>query len=170
MNTNHCAVLPTPKTREVQPTREAAHTARLWVMRAARSWSELLSEEALRDVELCAAELITNSVEHTEKRSHVTVCWTGVRLRVEVADSGPGLPNMITADETATDGRGLLLVEALAHSWGWYLVKTGKVTWFEVAPTRTTGGAQPPHVVAVRDPAHRLSEPSLPPPGVLGNL
>ncbi|MEV7771942.1 ATP-binding protein [Kitasatospora sp. NPDC086791] len=142
MNTDECAVLPMSKTRKVQPTTAAVRSARQWAVQVARSWREI-SEKSLREVELCAAELIANAVEHTGDRCQVTVRWGGERLRVEVEDSRPRLPDRSTVDDLATNGRGLLLVEALSHAWGWYPVGEGKVVWFETAPDRTvTRGAR----------------------------
>ncbi|MEU9080671.1 ATP-binding protein [Kitasatospora sp. NPDC048538] len=140
MNTDDSTVLPVRETSEVQPTTAAVRSARLSLIRAVRSWPVPLSDESLWDVELCAAELMTNAVENTRTCCRVTVRWTGVRLRVEVMDAGPGLPQRSAPDDMATAGRGLLLVEALAHSWGWYPVETGKVVWFEVAPDRIVTG------------------------------
>lgn len=56
-------------------------------------------------------------------------------LRVEVHDSlarrpGPRVPEQ--PGEHGTSGRGLLLVEALADSWGVHARDTGKVVWFEL--------------------------------------
>lgn len=152
MNTDDCAVLPMPKSQEVQPTTAAVKFARLWVVHVARSWPELLSEKSLRDVELCADELLANAVEHTGKRCRVTVRWTGVRLRVEVADRSPQPPVRSAADDMATGGRGLLLVEALAYSWGWYPAEEGKVVWFEAAPDQLATGDSRLAVPAL--PAH----------------
>ncbi|MFD4881161.1 ATP-binding protein [Kitasatospora sp. NPDC058402] len=158
MNTDDCAVLPMPKSQKVQPTTAAVRSARLWVMRAARSWPELLSEKSLRDVELCTAELITNAVEHTGKRCRVTVRWTGVRLRVEVADRSPQPPVRSAADDMATGGRGLLLVEALTHSWGWYPAEEGKVVWFEAAPDQVVTGDSRLAAPAIATHAHAQPE------------
>ncbi|MFJ9610829.1 ATP-binding protein [Kitasatospora sp. NPDC101176] len=110
------------------------------VARLVRSWEVPIADDAVRDVELCAAELLANALEHAAGPCRVTVRWTGVRLRVEVMDAGPGLPQRSAPDDMATAGRGLLLVESLAHSWGWYPVETGKVVWFEVAPDRIVTG------------------------------
>ncbi|GAB7183743.1 ATP-binding protein [Kitasatospora sp. Ki12] len=134
MNTDECAVLPMSKTREVQPTTAAVRSARRWVVHAARSLRGLLSEKSLREVELCAAEVIANAVEHTGDRCRVTVQWVGGRLRVEVEDSSPRLLERSAVDDLATGGRGLLLVEALSHAWGWHPADEGKVVWFETVP------------------------------------
>ncbi|MEV7930918.1 ATP-binding protein [Kitasatospora sp. NPDC088264] len=124
----------------------------------ARSWPELLSEKSLRDVELCADELLANAVEHTGKRCRVTVRWTGVRLRVEVADRSPQPPVRSAADDMATGGRGLLLVEALAYSWGWYPAEEGKVVWFEAAPDQLATGDSRLAVPAIATHVHARAE------------
>ncbi|MBV2153669.1 ATP-binding protein [Kitasatospora sp. SUK 42] len=161
MNTNDCTVLPMWETWEVQPTTAAVRSTRLSLVHAARSWPVPLSGESLRDVELCAAELITNAVEHTGKHCQVTVQWNGIRLRVEVADASPRLSARNAADDMATSGRGLLLVGALAHSWGWYPVEAGKVVWFEVAPDESVmGDARLAALVSVAQA--RTQKPGLP--------
>ncbi|MBB4922080.1 anti-sigma regulatory factor (Ser/Thr protein kinase) [Kitasatospora kifunensis] len=106
----------------------------------ARLWKVPLSDEALRDVELCAGELLANAVEHTKARCMVTVRWTGLRLRVEVADTSLRLPDPDMAPDVITGGRGLCLVAGLAHSWGWSPAGAGKVVWFEVAADQVTTG------------------------------
>jgi signal transduction histidine kinase len=88
----------------------------------------------LDDVMLAASELVTNAVVHGEGDVVVSV-WTVPGVRVEVADSGPGTPRLLTArgydDES---GRGLFIVDAVASRWG-VLPKIpgpGKAVWFEV--------------------------------------
>ncbi|MFD0562437.1 ATP-binding protein [Kitasatospora saccharophila] len=55
------------------------------------------------------------------------------RLRVEVQDGAARVPGRRAAAETATSGRGLFLVEALADDWGVQLRADGKTTWFELS-------------------------------------
>ncbi|MEV0531804.1 ATP-binding protein [Kitasatospora sp. NPDC050463] len=120
---------------DVPPDAAAVPQARRSVVAVLREWGVPLSEEALEDVELCAGEVIANAVEHTGGRCSVRVGWQGERLRVEVADACALLarPEPEEADEEATRGRGLLLVEALASAWGWHRQGAGKVVWFEYA-------------------------------------
>ncbi|MFF2145201.1 ATP-binding protein [Kitasatospora sp. NPDC058190] len=125
---------------DVEADLAAVPLARREVAQLVRSWGVPITDNEARDVELCSDELLANAVEHTGDQCRVTVRWTGVRLRVEVSDSSPKPPGRGTADDTATNGRGLLLVEALAHSWGWYPVETGKVVWFEAAPDQISDG------------------------------
>ncbi|MFB6893489.1 ATP-binding protein [Kitasatospora sp. NPDC056327] len=113
----------------VPPDDGAVPAARRRVAALVRAWGVPLSAEAAGEVELCAGELIANAVEHTRERCTVTVRWDGGLLRVEVADTRPSLPRA-QRDPEATGGRGLLLVEALAQTWGWEGTRTGKVVWF----------------------------------------
>ncbi|MEV7783282.1 ATP-binding protein [Kitasatospora sp. NPDC088351] len=99
-----------------------------------------LAEDALRDVELLANELITNAVSHTDAPCVVCVSWDGERLRVEVTDAGHELPTAGGIDLDATDGRGLFLVAALATNWGAEPDPAGKRIWFEVGTNAAVSG------------------------------
>ncbi|WP_194373234.1 ATP-binding protein [Streptomyces alkaliphilus] len=57
---------------------------------------------------------------------------TPVVLRIEVADRTPCPPRRREAGGEDTSGRGLELVEALAHRWGWRPQPGGKRIWCEV--------------------------------------
>ena len=138
--------LPAPRSWDVEPAPQAVPAARRLIAKTAASWQVPLSDDALRDVELCASELLTNGIEHTQAACRVTVARTGERLRVEVWDSSLRLPDSDDAEDTDTGGRGLLLVRALAHSWGWTPQGAGKAVWFESAAdvqlaARLPGGA-----------------------------
>lgn len=84
--------------------------------------------------ELLASELVTNALVHTGRGAVFDAVLTGEhRLRVEVQDGTSRLPGRRHPGDTATSGRGLLLVEALADDWGVQLRGDGKVTWFELS-------------------------------------
>ncbi|MFJ5231824.1 ATP-binding protein [Kitasatospora sp. NPDC088391] len=84
--------------------------------------------------ELLTSELVTNALVHTGKDAVLDAVLTGEqRLRVEVRDRTSSLPGRRNPGEDATNGRGLLLVEALADDWGVQLRGDGKVTWFELS-------------------------------------
>lgn len=97
---------------------------------------------ALADTaELLATEIVTNALQHTGGGAVLTATLTpgpARRLRVEVHDSlgrrtPPRPPGGVrTAADDATSGRGLLLVEALADTWGIQARGTGKTVWFEL--------------------------------------
>ncbi|MFF2349731.1 ATP-binding protein [Kitasatospora sp. NPDC058115] len=85
--------------------------------------------------ELLTSELVTNALQHTGQGAVFDAVLTGdQRLRIEVQDGTARLPGRRRDQEVeyATSGRGLLLVEALADSWGVQLRGDGKVTWFEL--------------------------------------
>jgi anti-sigma regulatory factor (Ser/Thr protein kinase) len=88
------------------------------------------------DAILCLSELVTNATVHS--RSQQPGGWLTVRvqrrddrLRVEVCDQGG--PWTETAHEDGQTGRGLLIVDQLASTWGRTGdEETGWITWFEL--------------------------------------
>lgn len=86
--------------------------------------------------QLIASELVTNSILHGEPPIVVRVVVDesdGLPV-IEVEDSGDGSPRVQPESDTATDGRGLVLVSALAKEWGTRpLPGGGKVTWSKCA-------------------------------------
>ncbi|MBK3594018.1 MULTISPECIES: ATP-binding protein [unclassified Streptomyces] len=84
--------------------------------------------------ELLLSELVTNALIHTRNGAAITVTSAPGRLRVEVRDFVAGqepAPYVPNADD-GTHGRGLLLVQSLADSWGVMTQALGKVVWFEL--------------------------------------
>ncbi|MEU4117955.1 ATP-binding protein [Kitasatospora sp. NPDC028055] len=137
------------------PGPDAVPAARRLVGAILREWSVPLTEDGFQEVELCASEVIANALLHTGERCVVSVRWRSGRVRVEVADRGAELPHR-ERDPEATTGRGLLLVQALAHAWGWRPAEVGKVVWFEYlanaeapCPTHGWGTALELHVAGV---------------------
>ncbi|MEV6307106.1 ATP-binding protein [Streptomyces sp. NPDC051840] len=95
--------------------------------------------EEVAVAELLLSELVTNALIHTRNGAVVTVTAAAGRVRVEVRDFVPGqepAPCVPNADD-GTHGRGLLLVQNLADSWGVTAQALGKVVWFEL------GGGKP---------------------------
>ncbi|MET9362874.1 ATP-binding protein [Streptomyces sp. NPDC006632] len=86
------------------------------------------------DVLLCVSELVTNALLHGVPPGRgfllrMGLC-DGAVLRVEVQDSGAGVPGIAKgADAGAEGGRGLLLVEAVADKWGVGERDPGKTVW-----------------------------------------
>lgn len=85
---------------------------------------------------LLASELLTNAYRHARGPLNLRV-WHSVReLGVEITDHSIPRPRARLAESTEEDGRGLLLVEALADAWGTRPTVSGKTVWFTmlVAP------------------------------------
>ena len=82
-----------------------------------------IDQEVLGNAELVLSELVTNALRvpvPSDRQVGVRIARTvdeGM-LRLEVSDAGAGTPELREPGDEETGGRGLLLVEALAHRWG----------------------------------------------------
>jgi hypothetical protein len=92
---------------------------------------------------LLVSELVTNAMLHGGTSSELTVRIDEGVLRAEVRDGNSSLPHVKHYSETATTGRGLLIVQALSAAWGTTPEGAGKVVWFELNATRAPGGSNP---------------------------
>ena len=89
--------------------------------------------ELLDTVLLLTSELVTNAVLYTADDVELRLAMIDGRVRVEVVDSSGERPvRLRSADPSATSGRGLLLVEAMADRWGVDVHGVGKAVWFEL--------------------------------------
>ncbi|MER5882935.1 ATP-binding protein [Streptomyces sp. NPDC001941] len=89
--------------------------------------------DAAHVAELLTSELVTNALVHTDSGAVVTATVVPARLRVEVRDFVAALPRpYVPIADDGTHGRGLVLVQALADSWGVRAQGMGKVVWFEL--------------------------------------
>lgn len=93
------------------------------------------------DAALLVSELVSNAVVHARTPLTLTVSWVGrpSRVRVSVHDDSPVLPRTRNFDVTATTGRGMQIIAALAHSSGVVAGAGGKDVWFELAPDGAQG-------------------------------
>ncbi|GAA1506027.1 SpoIIE family protein phosphatase [Streptomyces albidochromogenes] len=93
-------------------------------------------EEQLDAAVLMVSEMVTNVLVHTDGDALLTAEAKGDpgvrRLRVEVTDSSDELPHKRRPGEMASSGRGLILMEMLAHQWGVDPKGEGKSIWFEL--------------------------------------
>ncbi|MEU3462084.1 ATP-binding protein [Streptomyces sp. NPDC006733] len=131
------------RTRGTSGARQLRHALGQADLSAIADTRRLLREQlrqwgvpALVDIaELLTSELVTNALQHTGEGAVLTATLSGGpahRLRVEVHDHTARRPRLHPAGDDATSGRGLLLVQALANSWGVRSQGTGKVVWFEL--------------------------------------
>ncbi len=120
-----------------------------------RAWGE--PAERIEAAALIVTELVTNAVQHTSTRrircrllrsaDGVRICvwnrgraripapatprdWAGPTVAAAPAADGPDGDDSL--DCLAEDGRGLLLVEALAERWGARAALAGMLVWADV--------------------------------------
>jgi anti-sigma regulatory factor (Ser/Thr protein kinase) len=118
--------------RTLPPEASSAAAARATVRAAL---PEQLADELRDTVQLLTCELVTNVIVHaaTPCRLRLSQPRSG-RLRVEVHnDTDAAAAITLTPHRPAgEDGRGLLLVDALAATWGTSTHATGTTVWFEI--------------------------------------
>ncbi|MBA6436707.1 ATP-binding protein [Streptomyces sp. GMR22] len=107
----------------------AVGRARRTAAGALRCWG--VPDTAADDIVLMVDELVTNAIEHAAgpvwlrlwlRRGRCVIC--------QVGDSCHETPQPRPSDPDAENGRGLLLVAALADALGTRVTTTGKITWF----------------------------------------
>lgn len=109
---------------------DAPRQARWWLASVLREHG---LEHELHDVMVMVSELATNAVLHTDGGFGVEASLEGGRLRVEVRDTDPTIPQVHWVPAGAASGRGMLLVDTLSDAWGVTALEGGgKSVWFEV--------------------------------------
>lgn len=81
---------------------------------------------------LMISELVTNAILHGGHGALLSLSVGPSKLRAEVRDASRAEPVVRSYSETATTGRGMVIVDALAGAWGSFPVDGGKVVWFEL--------------------------------------
>lgn len=127
-----------PKIRRTVLTVAQAEPERIAVAR--QQLRELLHDwtgaDQVDSAVLLVSEMLTNVLVHTDADALLTAEVTGEagerRMRVEVTDAGDDLPHKRHPGELASSGRGLLLIELLAETWGVDPRGEGKSIWFEL--------------------------------------
>ena len=109
------------------PDGPSARAARRFVAEAVAAIG-MPADEAL----LLASELVSNVVLHARTDFVVRMAVTEDALRVAVMDENTRLPTRVEAPVDATSGRGLSIVDAVAHRWGVEAHPGGKTVWFEL--------------------------------------
>ncbi|MFI6458975.1 ATP-binding protein [Streptomyces sp. NPDC050528] len=89
------------------------------------------------EVQLCVSELLTNVIKHLGEGTPVTltVTHTDGRTRVAVTDPEPYAWLVVReAGPEDENGRGLVLLDAVAVRWGVEQGAEGKTVWCELPP------------------------------------
>jgi anti-sigma regulatory factor (Ser/Thr protein kinase) len=147
------------------PKDQSAAAARRDVARSLRQAG--VDSHLSDDVQLVVSELAANAVRHAATVFTVAVAIGAERVRVEVSDADSRPPTLFEAGPNATSGRGLLIVGAVAATWGYDTAERdglrGKTVWAEFE--RTTPAAtssEPPPAVHEHDSAPVVRLPTRP--------
>jgi CheY-like chemotaxis protein/anti-sigma regulatory factor (Ser/Thr protein kinase) len=116
--------------------------ARRFVAEQCRDWG---CGDVVEDAQLVVSELVTNALIHGQSRCQLRAGLSDAALRLQVVDSGAGMPDPQIAGEGDEHGRGLLLVSALCAAWGVEALPAGgKIVWAELLrPLRDPGDDDP---------------------------
>lgn len=161
------SALPLPLAQQTElsfrftPSPRGARLARRLASCQMDAWGWHPGTPAHDSVELIVAELANNAATHgrvpgRDAELRLTADHAGGLVRVEVSDTrGERVPRADGGDLWADTGRGLLLVDALADTWGVRerTVGPGKTVWAVVAvPPRTTSLVVRPAAPPVASP------------------
>lgn len=116
---------------QAEPERIAG--ARRQVRELLHDWAD---PDQVDSAVLMVSEMVTNVLTHTDGDALLVAEAVGEpgerRLRIEVADGSDEPPHRRQPGEMASSGRGVLLMEMLADSWGVDPRGEGKSIWFEL--------------------------------------
>ncbi|MFJ9904504.1 SpoIIE family protein phosphatase [Streptomyces sp. NPDC101152] len=112
---------------------ERVGVARQHLRELLHDWS---SQDQVDSAVLLLSEMLTNVLVHTDADALMQAEVRGTpgnrRMHVEVTDTSDDLPHKRRPGELASSGRGLVLIELLAQSWGVDPRGEGKSIWFEL--------------------------------------
>ncbi|MET9885265.1 SpoIIE family protein phosphatase [Streptomyces sp. NPDC006430] len=116
---------------QAEPERIAG--ARQQIRELLHDWADA---EQVDSAVLMVSEMLTNVLMHTDGDALLVAEAVGElaarRLRIEVADASDELPHKRHPGLMASSGRGVLLMEMLADTWGVDPRGEGKSIWFEL--------------------------------------
>jgi anti-sigma regulatory factor (Ser/Thr protein kinase) len=115
---------------KLRPSRRAPAEAR----RAVHEFAAAVAPSCAPTAELLTSELVTNAVTHGRGDVEVVMEYDDDGLAVRVSDEEPASPVLADTGPAAMGGRGMVLVEGLARSWGVVPRRDGrgKDVWFRL--------------------------------------
>lgn len=137
------AALGTPGAAAAGPGRSTTHPRRT-VLTLRLPWGRTAAGHARNAVraflpapladtaELLTSELIANAVQHAAPPLHLTVSSIGIQVHCAVSDGNKTPPMPLQPSPAWEHGRGLALVDHLAHRWGSDPTPWGKTVWFQL--------------------------------------
>jgi Histidine kinase-like ATPase domain len=144
---------PAVTSRPLSPVPEEARTARHFVREVLACWGlGYLSDDA----EMVVAELVGNAVRHgLRPLAHVARGASAPALRLcllrrigevmlAVTDPSDHAPHPRTPSADGESGRGLQIISALSHVWGWSPIEGGgKAVWAVLKSARLPASSAP---------------------------
>lgn len=83
--------------------------------------------------QLVVSELVTNAITHAASACQLRLARRPSTVRVEVVDTGAGIPDPQPESPSGEHGRGMHIVTVLCLAWGTeVLAEGGKVVWAEL--------------------------------------
>jgi serine phosphatase RsbU (regulator of sigma subunit)/PAS domain-containing protein/anti-sigma regulatory factor (Ser/Thr protein kinase) len=133
------------RSRTFAPEPSFAGAARRFVLEALTDWCQ---SELVDDAALSTTELVTNAILHSRTPFTVAVRRIPQGIRIDVQDDRPDrlpleVPTSLEPLDTGVTGRGLILVAAVAHRWGYFTTDTAKTVWCELSATQFAGPTAP---------------------------
>lgn len=95
-----------------------------------------LPDETCGTAELLVSELVTNAVKYGKPPVWLLVELRPGLVHASVSDTSTTLPERRNPTPDSEGGRGLLVLDALAGSWGAVSVESGKYLWFDLPVPR----------------------------------
>ncbi len=121
------ADLPVPVVVDLHGNARAARLVRRATSAALEGWAV---SAAVADVAvLLAAELVNNAITHTGRPRQLRLRLLAGRIVIEVSDADVRPPRRLIQDVSAEGGRGLMILAALASTWGVRYEGSGKIVW-----------------------------------------
>lgn len=118
-------------TDELLPVSGAARQARNAATEACLRWD---LPHLVAPASLIVSELASNVVDHAHTMATLRLSLRRRHLTIALRDGSPAEPVRAAGrPPDARTGRGLILVEESAHSWGWLPTDGGKVVWASLA-------------------------------------
>lgn len=118
-----------PDLLRLEHRRDAATLARRHVRAAVLHWG---LDELVDPALLLTSELVTNALLHGDSQITLLVVRDGRGVRVTVGDGSSVPPIQRRRSASASSGRGVQLLGAIADGWGWEQVGDGKQVWFRL--------------------------------------
>ena len=119
---------------------DSVPATRAFLTRLLDGWG--VEDPVIDDASLLATELMANAVKQGTGTVELRVEAENGLLHVAVHDDADATPVVTHASPVSTNGRGLWIVQSIAHDWGTESdgEEPGKTVWFELTTLGTRAG------------------------------